>query len=215
MQNLMSGWPRRKQSLLDVGCGTGYFLQSFWESGFDVTGFDASPAMLARARSRLGSVADYQLGQADNLPYDDREFDFVTLLTVLEFATDAVSVLNEASRVARKAVIISFLNRFSIYYLTHGRASKSSRSMLTRANWFTLFGMRRMVRTHLGPRPTTARSVLPGPMTTWSNHVPWRWLNARIYPPLCGAYIGLRVDLVGEKVCTPLLAWKTEPKATP
>ncbi|NCC94898.1 MAG: methyltransferase domain-containing protein, partial [Opitutae bacterium] len=46
----MAPWPRRKQKLLDIGCGTGMFLEFFWSCGFDLTGMDKSPDMLARAR---------------------------------------------------------------------------------------------------------------------------------------------------------------------
>ena len=62
-QRLLSPWPRRRQTLLEPGCGTGIFLEFFWEAGFDVSGIDSSSAMLARARKRLGSKAELHLGQ--------------------------------------------------------------------------------------------------------------------------------------------------------
>lgn len=40
--------------VLDVGCGTGVFLQKAREAGFDALGLDASPEMVAVARERLG-----------------------------------------------------------------------------------------------------------------------------------------------------------------
>ena len=42
-----------KLRLLDIGCGPGWYLEAWDDQGFDVTGLDASPAMLARARKRL------------------------------------------------------------------------------------------------------------------------------------------------------------------
>jgi SAM-dependent methyltransferase len=40
--------------VLEVGCGTGRLLLPLVEAGIDVTGVDASPAMLALARRKLG-----------------------------------------------------------------------------------------------------------------------------------------------------------------
>ena len=212
---LMSQWPRRKQSLLDVGCGTGFFLNHFWQTGFEVTGLDRSPPMLAKARERLGNRADLHLGQADHLPFADKEFDFVTLLTVLEFCQNPGAVVAEAGRVARKGLVIGFLNRCSLYYLTKGKPWRGhSQGSLTRAGWLTSTELKHLVRQRIGPRPLKAGSVLAGPQCTWKERLPWRFLNGLLLPVSCGAYGGLRVDLVGEKCMTPLLAWKAQPKPT-
>jgi hypothetical protein len=58
------------------------------------------------------------------------------------------------------------------------------------------------------------RSTLPGPRCSWRPSEPWKWLNARVYPPGIGAYTAVRVDLVGEKVMLPLLLWKAQPRGT-
>lgn len=42
--------------ILDIGCGTGIVAELFLQSGYEVTGIDRSPAMLAQARARLGGV---------------------------------------------------------------------------------------------------------------------------------------------------------------
>jgi SAM-dependent methyltransferase len=43
--------------VLEVGCGSGRVLLPLVEAGVDVTGVDSSPAMLARARAKLGDRA--------------------------------------------------------------------------------------------------------------------------------------------------------------
>ena len=64
-------------SLLDVACGTGRHLELF-RSDFDVTGVDASPAMLRIARERLPRL---ELVEADMVEFDlARRFDAVTCL---------------------------------------------------------------------------------------------------------------------------------------
>lgn len=53
----------RGKRLLDVGCGTGSSMLPMRERGYTVAGVDASDAMLAHARSKLGP--DVQLEHAD------------------------------------------------------------------------------------------------------------------------------------------------------
>ena len=61
--------PKKGESVLDIGCGTGNHLLFFHKLGLDITGIDASPYMLDIAKSRLGNKASLKLGRADNLPF--------------------------------------------------------------------------------------------------------------------------------------------------
>lgn len=54
-QHLISQWPRRGHTLLDIGCGAGIFLEMLWHYGFDVTGLDTGTDLLDMARERLGN----------------------------------------------------------------------------------------------------------------------------------------------------------------
>lgn len=211
---LMSAWPRRRQRLLEVGCGTGFFLEAAWESGFSVSGLDASPAMLEATRERLGCRADLHLGSAEHLPFRDKEYDFVMALTVLECLEDAQAALSEACRVARKGLLIGFLNPISVYYLTQGLPWPGVRkSLLRKARWISWPRLRCMLLREVGPHPVLSRSVLPGPVSTWRNTRLCNAVNARVYPPYFGAYQGVRVDFVGQPVGTPLLGWARQPAA--
>lgn len=93
--------PRRGMRVLDVGCGTGAQLDAYVAAGVVATGVDLSPAMLARARARLGDTADLRLADARLLPFDDGAFDLVLVSLVLhELAPDKRhSVLEEVARV--------------------------------------------------------------------------------------------------------------------
>lgn len=44
------------RTVLDVGCGTGRHMTEFQVLGFDCVGTDLSPAMVAKAKSRLGDA---------------------------------------------------------------------------------------------------------------------------------------------------------------
>lgn len=208
LERMTAAWPRRGQRLLEIGCGTGVFLDALHQAGFDVTGLDASPHMLEEARERLGNKADLHLGDAGHLPFDDKEFDFAVLLTVLEFCPDPGLVLREAARVARKAVLVGFLNRASCYGVSCKLWPGATGKLLRHACWFTPWGLSRLVRQNLGPRSLRMGSVLVGPKSTWRESTPWRQLNSWMLPLPVGAVCACAVRLTREPVVTPLPAFR-------
>lgn len=106
--------------VLDVGCGTGAQLEHYVAAGCEVSGVDLSPAMLERAKRRLGDAADLRLADATDLPYDDHQFDVVvTSLMLHELSTEARgAVLREMARVLEPdgaVVIVDFgVDGFSV-----------------------------------------------------------------------------------------------------
>jgi len=210
LERMTASWPRRGQRLLEIGCGTGLFLDVLHRAGFDVTGLDAAPAMLETARSRLGRAADLHIGQAEHLPFEDNEFDFCVLLTVLEFCADPAAALREAARVARKAILVGYLNSCSLYWLATVPLASAPGGMLRHAHWFSPWAVRRLVRDTLGPRPGRSLSVLPGPPWTWREAFPWRLFNSPILSLPVGAICLRSVSLTNEPVMTPLPSFKAK-----
>ena len=80
--------------LLDIGSGPGYFLEAGRERGWDVLGFEASPAAAHYTKKRgLAVINDYfSAGKAQDLG----AFDVVSLLLVLEHLRDPVGLIEEA-----------------------------------------------------------------------------------------------------------------------
>ena len=95
--------PEPDWAVLDVGCGTGTGLTPYLAAGCTVAGVDVSPAMLDRARARVGDRAELHLTDGGALPFDDDRFDLVTTLMVLHEipAVTREPFLAEMARVAK------------------------------------------------------------------------------------------------------------------
>jgi len=58
----------RGKRMLDVACGTGFSFIPLLERGFQVTGCDVSPAMIAAARAKVGDRAELVVADMRELP---------------------------------------------------------------------------------------------------------------------------------------------------
>lgn len=101
------------ESVLDVGCGTARWLAALGQAGLRV-GIEPSAEMLSAARPRVRAGISLVRGAGEALPFADRSFDVVTLVTSLEFIPDPARAIREALRVARRLVAVAVLNRWSI-----------------------------------------------------------------------------------------------------
>lgn len=210
LETMLKGWPRRGKRVLEVGCGTGIFLEKLWAMGFDVTGIDKSPSMLEGARKRLRNRATLHVGDGSHTPYDDDAFDYVVIWSVLEFCARPEAMLEEAARIAEKGILVGFLNRFSLYYLLNVRRSTGT---MSRASLLNPLQVSTMVRRATGASPTFSRSVLPGPLSSWKDKGLLGRVNNRVYPSWLGAFSAMRIDLGEHKPLTPLLLWRSESNA--
>jgi ArsR family transcriptional regulator len=91
--------------LLDIGTGTGRVLELLAPSVREALGVDASKAMLALARVRLGqaglSHCGVRLADMYRLPLPDGTYDTAVLQMVLHYAEDPAGAIVEAARVLR------------------------------------------------------------------------------------------------------------------
>jgi SAM-dependent methyltransferase len=89
---------------LDVGTGTGAVAIRAARAGADVTALDITEAMLEQARANAddaGVDVQWDLGDAQELPYDDASFDAVVSVFGVVFAPDRRAVARELARVCR------------------------------------------------------------------------------------------------------------------
>ena len=88
----------KNKDLLDVACGLGRMIAVSYESGLKPSGIDISDIAVKKAKLKYQD-ADIRVGNAENLPYADSTFDYVTCLGSLERMLDRKKALSEMKRV--------------------------------------------------------------------------------------------------------------------
>jgi ubiquinone/menaquinone biosynthesis C-methylase UbiE len=186
--------PKKGERVLDIGCGTGNHLLLFYRLGLDVTGIDASPYMLDIAKSRLGNKSSFKLGSAEDLPFEDNEFDLTTLILTLEFLDHPLPALREAGRVTKNKVFIGVLNGLSLGCVWKKCCSLFSSSIFRKAHLFTLWGLRGYVKEAFGNVPMEWGSIqiMPFCFKTYSKKME-KLPSVQTYP--FGTFLGLSATM--------------------
>jgi ubiquinone/menaquinone biosynthesis C-methylase UbiE len=86
--------------LLEIGCGTGHWLEVTGKLGYRVVGLDPSVTMLNLARKKVSQKLLVQ-GRAEAIPFPPGIFDRVFLINVLHHARDKERSVAEAFRVLK------------------------------------------------------------------------------------------------------------------
>ena len=134
--------PLRGEKALDIGSGTGNLTKVLYGLGLEVTGIDASGAMLAQAKKKLAGCSRVTLlhGFMEDLPFEDGGFDLVTALVSLEFTMDPIAAIREACRVTRPQgrVVVGFLEAGGPWASHYRRLAEAGEAPLfAQARFFT------------------------------------------------------------------------------
>lgn len=122
-------------SLLDVGCGTGFFTRRLAAAGLDVTGLDVDADALDFAQQRSDHSISYVEGDACYLPFPDQAFDQTISITALCFVNDWPRAIAEIARVTQRHFVLGLLNRHSLLWLDKGRGG--GKGAYRGAHWHT------------------------------------------------------------------------------
>lgn len=93
-----------KSSILDIGCGKGFLLYEITLilPGISISGLDISKYAIKNSKPEIKKYLKY--GDANNLPYDDNNFDLVLSINTLHnlYIYDLITALKEIIRVSKK-----------------------------------------------------------------------------------------------------------------
>lgn len=169
---------REAKTLLDVGCGTGYFTSWFRTLGLEALGIDLSRHMIHAAHQQHG--LDCIQGDLQRLPFPDKAFDLLSYITTLEFVSNPDHALSEGIRVARQGLILGVINRHSLLGQRH---KKEGGPVWGIAKFYTPGELSRMVSEFLHQDDEIIFRTTLFPLVRGSTRLPW------------GGFIGMAVSL--------------------
>lgn len=94
---------------LDVGCGEGRFCRMMKTLGLETVGVDPTQAMIDQARLR-DPEGDYQIGVAEQLAFEDGEFDLVVSYLSLIDIAELDLAISQMVRVLRPGGVLLIAN---------------------------------------------------------------------------------------------------------
>jgi 2-polyprenyl-6-hydroxyphenyl methylase / 3-demethylubiquinone-9 3-methyltransferase len=110
------GAPLNGIDLLDAGCGAGLFAEPLARLGADVVGVDPAPAAIDAARGHAeetGARLAYRAATVEELTAEERRFDVVSAMEVVEHAADPKAFVATAASLIKPGglFLASTLNR--------------------------------------------------------------------------------------------------------
>jgi SAM-dependent methyltransferase len=100
-------------AVLDVACGNGNTAIPAALSGAEVTGIDIAPYLIEQAIDRAADAkvsAEFDVGDVEDLPYEDASFDVVMTMFGAMFAPRPDVTVAELKRVCRRGGVIAMAN---------------------------------------------------------------------------------------------------------
>ena len=111
-----AGLPLAGLGLLDIGCGAGLFAEPLARLGADVIGIDPALAAIEAARrhaEETGAHLAYRAATVEELAAEERQFDVVSAMEVIEHAADPKHFVGAAASLVKPGglILASTLNR--------------------------------------------------------------------------------------------------------
>ena len=119
---------QNKKSILDAGCGNGFFTRFYAKKGYDVTAVDITERAVQLTKKSLeifNLKAKVIQGNLENLQFDDNSFDYVVSNGVVHHTPDPEKAVRELYRVlkpgGRLSLAVYYRNillRYPYWYIT-------------------------------------------------------------------------------------------------
>ena len=134
----------RRKKILDVGCGTGYFLKAANRNRLVTYGIDVSKEGIKIAKT-VSPSSFISISKGESLNFVDNTFDYVACLGSLEHFSDINKGLNEIKRVAKENAIFCIMvpNVNYIFWKISGQLGTEqqnvSETLLSLKQWKNIF----------------------------------------------------------------------------
>jgi SAM-dependent methyltransferase len=131
----------RNRSIVDIGCGDGFYTTRFWDLAQpkSMVGVDPAAHAIAVANTNKGNrPVKFLIGDAHQLPFPDSSFDLALVQSILHHDDNPQSVIREAFRVAPEVLVhepngnnpgLKIIERVSRYHREHDEKSFSSKQL--------------------------------------------------------------------------------------
>lgn len=108
--------PKQNPTLLDYGCGTGFFLKSMKQNGFNIAGVEPSTMARANAEKITNTKINSSIDEIEN------KFDIITLWHVLEHVSNLNEIIDQLKKrlTENGAILIAVPNYKSVDAQTYG-----------------------------------------------------------------------------------------------
>jgi ubiquinone/menaquinone biosynthesis C-methylase UbiE len=105
---------QKSHSILDLGCGWGYYSIYLGKKGFNIVSIDLSPNRVKKAKQvaekeKVNSNLNFLSGDITLLPFASNTFDVVLCLDVLEYVKNDDKAVSEISRVLKPQGLVLML----------------------------------------------------------------------------------------------------------
>lgn len=112
----------KKLNILDIGCGTGHYLEEIIKRGHNAFGSDIAKGMLLKCKNRLNQENNSKLllSNIESLPFPSDYFDLIICVGVIEYLSNISISINEMRRILKNngLLIITAPNMLSIKFMT-------------------------------------------------------------------------------------------------
>ena len=105
----------KNTNILDIGCGTGQFAESFAGRGYVCTGIDISSDMLVIAKKKKIKKTDFKQCNAQNIPFPDNSFDTCLSSKLFLHMENWQKAVSEIFRVLKKTGCFIYMNEIGFF----------------------------------------------------------------------------------------------------